>query len=89
MKALLEPLDGKYYGTEVSIVHTDEDPNEFQGGTIQIWVMGNHEPSRRELEGYPDEYGFEFEICDTHYETETGLEIAELLVEAVNTKYGD
>jgi hypothetical protein len=82
MKAELKPLDGKYYGTEVSI--TSDDNKGFGEGLIQIWVMGNWEPSRRELEGYPDEYGDEFEICDSHYETETGLKIAELLVEAIN-----
>jgi hypothetical protein len=89
MKAELKPLDGKYYGTEVSITKDGDDPGDFGEGLIQIWVMGNWEPSKRELEGYPDEYGDDFEICDSHYETETGLEIAELLVEAVNTKYGD
>jgi len=87
MKASLAPLEGKYYGTKV-IVH---DEANFAGEWIMIWVMGNYEPSRRELEGYEehdgkwiDEEGYEYETSDTHYESEAGLRIAELLVEVVD-----
>jgi len=100
MEASLAPLEGKYYGTKV-IVHDEEN---FKGEWIMIWVMGNYEPSRRELEGYEKRDGkwmrwepestyqgvtypgewYEYEVSDTHYESETGLRIAELLVEAIN-----
>lgn len=111
MRAELQPLTGrKYYGTEVSI--TDDDWGNFHGrsydGFVSIWVMGNYEPSRRELEGYEKRDGkwmrwepeeeykgriypgewVEYEISDSHYETETSLEIAELLVEAINAAHG-
>lgn len=94
MKAELAPLEGKYYGTEVRILPTDE--KEFSEGHLLIWVAGNHKPSERELEGYElkdgkwqlydkelDEW-FEYEICDSHYETETSLALAMALIEAVN-----
>jgi len=96
MKAELVELEGKYYGTEVVIM--DDDPN-FQNGMIQIWVMGNWKASSRELESLRDNITDELEreptdkewedeqadyFCDSHYETETSLEIATKLVEAIN-----
>jgi len=82
MKAELKPLDGKYYGTEVAITRDGDDNRDFGEGLIQIWVVGNYEPSRRELDDWDTD---ELELLsDSHYETETSLEIAELLVKAVN-----
>lgn len=97
MRAQLGPLEGKYYGTKVVI----EDETNFSGGWVMIWIMGDYEPSRRELEGYElqedgrwtitvedegETYIDEYEICDSHYETKDALRIAELLVEAVNNE---
>jgi hypothetical protein len=97
MKAELQPLEDKYYGTEIRI--DDADDNEFSEGLIQIWVMGNYKPSRRGLENlrrnWIEETGMEptdeewhdekaSYFCDSHYETETSLHIAELLVKAIN-----
>lgn len=87
MRAVLKPLEGKYYGTEVEIRGTHKDPVDFNNGFIQIWVMGNYEPSERELEHWRNsEWGGDepYEISDSHYETETSYEIAKKLVEAVN-----
>jgi hypothetical protein len=44
MDARILPLDGKYYGTEISIVNDDGEAFYFK-----IWNDSNYEPSDREL----------------------------------------
>lgn len=91
LRAHIEPLGRKYYGTEVTIVDT-LDPNSFAG--IEVWVqIGDYEPSHREVElarnsldmpnATVDEVKAEW-ICDSHYETKLSLEIAEAIVKYIN-----
>jgi len=89
MKAEIEPLDDrKYYGTEVSIA----DDTDAALGFVTIWIGGTHNPSHRELarlkrhngDSEPTQEDIDEWCCDSHYETETSLHIAELLVLAVN-----
>jgi len=78
-KAELEPLQGKYYGSRITLTGPD-------GATdgIEVWVMGDHEPSERELADWDEaEYG-PYEISDSHYETRMGYAICNLIVEAIN-----
>lgn len=78
-KAELEPLRGKYYGSHVKLT----GPNG-ESDLIEVWVMGDHEPSERELADWDEgEYG-PFEISDSHYETAFGYEVCKLIVEAIN-----
>ena len=46
MKAKLEPLNGKYYGTKITV--TSDSGTDYQ---ITIWDNGDYVPSQRELDG--------------------------------------
>lgn len=48
MKAILRPLKGKYYGTEIEIHFDDGEEKEV----FKLWNSGDFEPSIRELEKY-------------------------------------
>lgn len=84
MKAELLPLKGKYYGTIVEI--TDEETGYQE--EVRVWYMGNYKPSHRELDDWAKSWsgrdGDPWEACDSHFESEQGLEIAERLVKAIN-----
>jgi hypothetical protein len=90
MKAKLAPLKGKYYGTVIE-VDTDED-GSFRH-SVSVWIDDNSGPSRREYDFERDgkyytvdmEYGiYEYEICDSHYETKTSLRVANILIHGIN-----
>ena len=97
MKATLEPLVGKYYGTIITI--------DFGDGTeeINLWDMGDYEPSKRALaeRGYTEEewetnaivddgWGGKMEVREDdfrssgHYESKTTYERALLIIEKLN-----
>lgn len=79
MKAQIEPLDGKYYGTTIIVDH----PNDYVHMTL--WFMGDGYPSERELGG--DTYEFWKDMgdgCDSHYESKDCYEFCKKLVEAIN-----
>lgn len=75
------PLDGKYYGTEVSVGHA----------YFTIWDHSvDSPPSRRELAAYgvtedwdsvPDDTKYDI-ICDSHYESTRDFELACLVAAA-------
>ena len=46
MRATIKPLGNKYYGTEVEIIDSENN----QVDLIQVWTMGDYEPSERELQ---------------------------------------
>lgn len=79
MKAKLIPLEGKYYGTRIAV--TTEDGCE---STIYVWHMGNHKPSARELHYWREVGDCPHETCNSHFESESSLEIAERIVKALN-----
>lgn len=95
LKASIRELGGKYYGTEVEIVDTLSPINPE---LVQIWVMGDYEPSERELQlmrdsltdgNLPSIYRNEEEMradwfCDGHYETTLSLRIAQAIVKEIN-----
>lgn len=78
MKAKIEPLKGKYYGTTISLEN---------GEGITVWVMGDYKPSIRQLEelsmtyeeAKDDDY-----FCDSHFESETSYKVAVAIVEALS-----
>jgi hypothetical protein len=73
----LEPLEGKYYGTEIlSPVRKVEGGQ----GTFCIWNFGDRKlhPSPRQIE---KDGGVE-EICDDHYEDEQTFRDADFVVSA-------
>ena len=99
MKAILLPLEGKYYGTKVEI----SEDNISYG--INLWNNGNFEPSDRELDGictieqwrnneilpsddswYPNGMParLALEICDSHFESRETYSIACRLVDLIN-----
>jgi len=99
MKAILKPLDGKYYGTKIEI-HFDDGGDK---SIIELWDSGDFEPSIRELElyGYTQEqwgknelvengYGGKTPIremdlvCDSHFESKRTYERASKLVSLIN-----
>jgi len=53
MKAKIAQLEGKYYGTYIEVF--DNEDNLLT--TLEVWYMGDHEPSIRQLEewGYTQE----------------------------------
>lgn len=78
MRAHLEPLKGKYYGTEIAITHEDGEIECFN-----VWIHGNnHDASERELANM--DYPGDFEYNDSHYETQGCLEICRKIVKAIN-----
>lgn len=73
MRFSVGPLEGKYYGTDIC----------DQGRPIaQVWIMGDGEPSHRELGEDPEP-----EFCDSHYETRASLALAEAMVDGLNEFY--
>ena len=74
LKARLEPLKGKYYGSTITLYDDNGDITEFE-----IWVMGDYTPSERELADDP-----EFEVCDSHFESKAGYELCQTIVKAIN-----
>jgi len=78
MKAKIEPLEGKYYGTRITLEN---------GEGITIWVMGDYKPSIRQLEelsmtyeeAKDDDY-----FCDSHFESETSFKVAVAIVETLS-----
>jgi hypothetical protein len=99
MKAILKPLEGKYYGTEIEIDFGDGREKE----TLKLWNDGDYEPSIRELEryGYTQEqwdknekvdngFGGKTEIrnidlfCDSHFESRLTYERASKLINVIN-----
>lgn len=84
MKAKLEPLDGKYYGSSISV---RLDDGSF--GEINVWIHDRRWiPSRRELERWrfktPEEAKDNDVTCDSHFESDVGYEICLKIVEALN-----
>ena len=97
MKAHIEDLSGKYYGTTVDV--------EIDSGnttSIEVWANSN-EPSKRQLEedGYTQEdwdnnalvetgYGGKGKIresdlfCDNHFETKESYLLASIICDAIN-----
>lgn len=81
MKAKLLDLDGKYYGTEVEI----SDNNDKSLGVIKIWIHNGKASTREyDTEEELNEMYNDGLFCDEHYETETDLKIADILVNAIN-----
>ena len=93
MKAALLPLGGKYYGTRIDI--TD---GAAKIGSIDLW-FSDYTPSDRELEVYEwdnnsvevdDGWGGKCKIRDadlfpdSHHETVKTLEVARIIVDAIN-----
>lgn len=86
MKARLQPLTGKYYGTRID--------TDF--GTIDVWLSGDmpwtREPSAREKAEWPipsAENGSLEDIrsdmmCGGHYETQLSFDVATVIVDAIN-----
>lgn len=75
------PLSGrKYYGTEIV------DENDVC--VIEIWGVNSlRKPSTRELAIWNSEEPYE--ICDQHYEDEGDLEVANVIVKALNEYFRD
>ena len=88
IKAELEPLTHrKYYGTTINLFNTLDGRKAY----FSIWInnLGDYSPSKRELQlyGQPGENEprrEEVEICDDHYESAFTLQIAEVIVVAIN-----
>lgn len=99
MKAILKPLIGKYYGTEIEIHFEDGQEKEV----FKLWNSGDFEPSVRELErhGYTqeqwdknetviDEDGWKDKIrnmdlvCDSHFESKLTYVRALELIHKIN-----
>lgn len=77
-KFKIVPLDGtKYYGTEI------KGPT----GSIEIWgVNCLHKPSKRELSLWTGDDQSDI-MCDSHYEDAGDLEVAEVVVKALNNHF--
>jgi len=82
MKAKLEALNGKYYGTIINI-ETDNGATK-----INIWFMGDYEPSDRQLKEWQftrKQWDNNKEMgCDSHYESKDGYILAEIICNAIN-----
>tara|TARA_Y100000310_G_scaffold43459_1_gene40540 strand:+ start:2348 stop:2647 length:300 start_codon:yes stop_codon:yes gene_type:complete len=97
MKAELEELNGKYYGTIVNISDGEVETS------ITIWDSGTFIPSDRELESHGftrDEWENDVEtddgwggkttvrkldiVCDSHFESRWTHEFAQKLVDSIN-----
>ena len=102
MKAILKPLEGKYYGTEIEIDFEDGKANEV----IKLWNIDGYEPSVRELEsnGYTQQqwdnneqvdcgFGEKIEIrkmdliCDSHFESKLTYERALKVIRLINGEW--
>lgn len=88
MNASIRPLNGKYYGTLIDI-----DDGTWGGSTLEVWIMGNYRPSKRQLEHWEvesyegaKEDGF---LSDDHFESELGYIIAEAIVKTLQGLSGD
>lgn len=88
MRAHIKPLERyrKYYGTEIEIL---DGPAKDE--IIKIWVSCG-KPSTRELDNFHadlKENGCDdsepYEICDSHYESQLDLDIANAVVKALET----
>ena len=98
MKAELEPLEGKYYGTVIRI--TD---GALAGRRIELWFASD-EPSRREIEswGFTQEQWDQNEVVDNdfgcpapvrdvvdigdgHYECKETLRVAEAFIKTLES----
>lgn len=85
-KAVILPLDGKYYGTKVKIYFEDD-----RDTIINIWSGSDWKPSERERISC-QECDFEFKdvnpcydcFCDSHYETENDYNLAKIICDALN-----
>lgn len=77
MKAELQALEGKYYGTIISIY----DKDDHFVGTVEVGLTpllpADYEPSDRSGMDAQD-------ITDWHYENALALEVANKIVEAIN-----
>ena len=78
MKAKIRALDHKYYGTII-----DVETNKGKT-SIEIWFMGDYEPSIRELSNWNIEENGPFEICDNHFESKDGYKLATIICKAIN-----
>lgn len=84
MNAKIEELEGKYYGTKISLMLDDGTESE-----IEVWIHDKScQASHRELErgGYKTnaEAVADGWICDSHYESKIGYEICERIINALN-----
>lgn len=96
--AKLKPLLGKYYGTEIEVVSSDNVK-----ATIKIWDSGDYTPSNRYLEsyGYTEEQwknnvlvydGWNGKapirsldlVCDSHFESKQSYDLAVEIVNRLN-----
>lgn len=101
MKAILKPLEGKYYGTKIEIHFEDGKEKEV----VKFWNNGDFEPSVRELEkhGYTQEQWDKNEevddgwngktkiremdvVCDSHFESRLTYERALNFVRLINSQ---
>lgn len=95
MTADIDPLEGKYYGTGITI------SDEYGKCSIRVWRVGDGTPSKRQL----SEWGLtseqweqnaevdngwggmsgcrELYVCDSHYETHASYETATRIVSAL------
>jgi len=81
MKATIQPLDGKYYGTVINVEHPH---GNF---SISVWCNGDFKPSKRELkyhgmklkEWEEDQIG-----CDGHFESKDCYEVCKIIEDALN-----
>lgn len=75
MKAEILPLNGKYYGT--GLLLTTDSGLEYY---VNLW-NSKGPPSKRELAEWDGDW--EFEICDSHYESEETYKLAQTIVRAL------
>lgn len=69
----IEPLTGKYYGTQIS--------NEDTGETVKVWFgfVGNYKPSEREIsQGWHPDMGYD------HVELQRSYDAAAIICKALN-----
>lgn len=92
----------KYYGTEVKITYTDSNQEDLisiwvmgnykpseREYDVEIdgkFYVIDRDPFNDTEESSTNLTLWEYEICDSHYETETGYKIAQLLVDAINNE---
>jgi hypothetical protein len=85
MKAELKPLQGKYYGSQITIIQEDGSKNE-----INVWIHDKRLiPSQRELErgGYKNnkEACEDDHLIDTHFESDIGHKIYLKIIDTLNS----
>ena len=82
MRAYIEDLKGKYYGTSIRYFVNDCPCS------IEVWNHTDcHTPSQRQLDYWEmtyEEAKDDGMMCDSHYETENDYNIAKIIVEALN-----